>query len=90
MYFRNLPHYFNIEIMNTLLVTTKTSLGYQWESDESLGRFISDVNNRQGLFNALSIQSSNDSLVLTAKSQRPEDVFDLVKKIIELVPAQPK
>lgn len=76
--------------MNTLLVTTKTSLGYQWENDESLGQFISDVNNRQGLFSALSIQSSNDGLVLTAKSQRPEDVFDLVKKIIDLVPAQPK
>jgi len=76
--------------MNTLLVTTKTSLGYQWENDESLGRFISDVNNRQGLFSALSIQSSNDGLVLTAKSQRPEDVFDLVKKIIDLVPARPK
>lgn len=76
--------------MNTLLVMTKTSLGYQWENDESLGRFISDVNNRQGIFSALSIQSSNDGLVLTAKSQRPEDVFDLVKKIIDLVPAQPK
>jgi hypothetical protein len=76
--------------MNTLLVTTKTSLGYQWENDEYLGRFISDVNNRQGIFSALSIQSSNDGLVLTAKSQRPEDVFDLVKKIIDLVPAQPK
>ena len=76
--------------MNTLLVTTKTSLGYQWENDESLGRFISDVNDRQGLSNAVTIQSSNDSLMLTVKSQRPQDVFDLVNKIIDLVPAQPK
>jgi hypothetical protein len=76
--------------MNTLLVTTKTSLGYQWEGDESLSRVISDVNNRQGFSNAVTIQSSNDRLVLTVKSQRPEDVFDLVKNIIDLLPAQPK